>query len=503
MPLRIAVIGAGSIEFTRKLMQDVLTVPEFGDTVFAFTDISERGLDMVKQLAERDIKANRLAARIESTMDRRRALEGADYVINTTRVGGLKAFALDVDIPLKYGVDQCVGDTICAGGIMYGQRNIPVVLEFCRDIREVAAAGALFLNYANPNAMNTWAAEKYGKVRTIGLCHGVQHGHRQLADVIELLVNDGKAPDSPGYVKVTRREVDIICAGVNHQTWYVQVRYRGEDWTGRLLEGFERHPVYAQQEKVRIDVLRRFGYYSTESNGHLSEYLPWYRKRPDEIGNWISLTSWVHGETGGYLRYCTEGRNWFETDFPQWMKEEAPRFVPENRSEEHASYMIEALELGRPYRGHFNVVNGGCIANLPPDCVVETPCYVDRNGISVPRVGDLPLGCAAICNATVSVQRLAVEAAVNGDVALLKQAMLMDPLVGAVCTPPEISQMTDEMLVAQSRWLPQYQGEIRAARQRLASEKPLRRHETNGAARLQIKTLEQLREGRRQGNPRT
>jgi alpha-galactosidase len=499
MSLRIAVIGAGSIEFTRKLVQDVLMVPEFGDTVFAFTDISERNLDMVQRLAERDIKANRLAAHIEPTMDRRRALEGADYVINTTRIGGLRAFALDVDIPLKYGVDQCVGDTICAGGIMYGQRNIPVILEFCRDIREVAAAGALFLNYANPNAMNTWAAEKYGKVRTIGLCHGVQHGHRQLADVIELLVNDGKAPDSPGYVKVTRREVDIICAGVNHQTWYVQVRYRGEDWTGRLLEGFERHPVYAQQEKVRIDVLRRFGYYSTESNGHLSEYLPWYRKRPDEIGNWISLTSWVHGETGGYLRYCTEGRNWFETDFPQWMKEEVPRFVPENRSEEHASYMIEALELGRPYRGHFNVVNGGCITNLPPDCVVETPCYVDRNGISVPRVGDLPLGCVAICNVTVSVQRLAVEAAVHGDVALLKQAMLMDPLVGAVCTSPEISQMTDEMLVAQSGWLPQYQGEIRAAQKRLASEKPLGGHGTAGAARLPVKTPEQLREGQRQG----
>jgi alpha-galactosidase len=503
MPLRIAVIGAGSIEFTHRLMQDVLTVPEFGDTIFAFTDISQRNLDMVAQLAVRDIRANRLAARVESTTDRRRALEGADYVINTTRIGGLEAFALDIDIPLKYGVDQCVGDTICAGGIMYGQRNIPAVLEFCREIKEVAAADALFLNYANPNAMNTWAAEKYGKVRTIGLCHGVQHGHTQLADVIGLLVNDGRTPGSSGYVTVTPREVDIICAGVNHQTWYIRVRYRGEDWTGRLLEGFERHPVYAQQEKVRIDVLRRFGYYSTESNGHLSEYLPWYRKRPGEIRDWISLTNWIDGETGGYLRHCTERRNWFETDFPQWLKEETPRFVAENRSDEHLSYTIEALELGRPYRGHFNVVNNGCITNLPSDCVIEAPCYVDRNGVSVPRIGDLPLGCAAICNATVSVQRLAVEAAVHGDGALLKQAMLMDPLVGAVCTPPEISQMTDEMLMAQSRWLPQYQGEISAARKRLASEKPLGGHGTAGAARLETRTLVQLRDGRRRGTPHT
>ncbi len=503
MALKVAVIGAGSIGFTRKLMQDILTVPELGDTVFAFTDSSERNLDMVTRLAERDIKANGLSARIVPSLDRRRALEGADYVINTTRIGGLEAFALDVDIPLKYGVDQCVGDTLCAGGIMYGQRNIPVVLDFCKDIRDVAAADVLFMNYANPNAMNTWAAEKYGKVRTIGLCHGVQHGHQQIADVIELLVNDGRAPDSPGYVKVAKREVDIICAGLNHQTWYIQVRYRGEDWTGRLLEGFERHPEYSRQEKVRIDVLRRFGYYSTESNGHLSEYLPWYRKRPDEINGWISLDRWIHGETGGYLRYCTEGRNWFETDFPQWMKEEPPRFTPENRSEEHASRVIEALELGRPYRGHLNVVNGGCITNLPPDCVVETPCYVDRNGISIPRVGDLPLGCAAICNSSVSVQRLAVEAAVRGDVTLLRQAMMMDPLVGAVCSTPEITQMTDEMLVAQARWLPQYRGEIAAAQKRLASEKPLGTRGTAGAARLRAKSVEELREDKRQGKPRT
>ncbi len=503
MPLKIAVIGAGSIGFTRKLMQDILTVPELGETVFAFTDISQRNLDMVTRLAERDIAANRLGARIAASVDRRRALEGADYVMNTTRIGGLEAFALDVDIPLKYGVDQCVGDTLCAGGIMYGQRNIPVVLDFCRDIREVAASDALFVNYANPNAMNTWAAQKYGKVRTIGLCHGVQHGHQQIAEVIELLVNDGKSPDSQGYVKVAKSDVDIICAGLNHQTWYVQVRYRGEDWTGRLLEGFQRHPVYSQQEKVRIDVLRRFGYYSTESNGHLSEYLPWYRKRPGEIKGWISLDRWIHGETGGYLRYCTEGRNWFETDFPQWLKEEPPRFTPENRSEEHASYVIEGLELGRRYRGHLNVVNNGCITNLPSDCVVETPCYADRNGISVPRVGDLPLGCAAVCNATVSVQRLAVEAAVHGDVALLKQAMMMDPLVGAVCTTPEISQMTDEMLVAQSRWLPQYQKDLKAVQARLASERPLGGHGTEGAARLRTKTVEELREDKRQGKSRT
>ncbi|MCG3179694.1 MAG: Alpha-galactosidase [Phycisphaerae bacterium] len=493
MPVTVAIIGAGSIGFTRRLFRDILSVPELADTHFALTDISRRNLEMVAQLCRKDIRGNRLSATVSHTTDRRRALAGADFVINCTRIGGLEAFALDVDIPLKYGVDQCVGDTLCAGGIMYGQRNIPCILDFCRDIREVAARDALLLNYANPNAMNTWAANVHGRVNTIGLCHGVAGGHRQIAEVIELLVNDGRKPGSPGFTPVTAKDVHIICAGINHQTWYVQVRYRGRDWTGRLLEGFRRHPVFRRTEKVRIDVLSRFGYYSTESNGHLSEYVAWYRKRPREIRRWIDLSRWINGETGGYLRVCTEGRNWFRTDFPNWLKAEDRPIGPDDRSGEHGSWIIESLVTGRVYRGHFNVVNNGCIANLPADAIVEVPGYVDANGVSIPRVGNLPLGCAAVCNASITVQRLAVEAAVRGDVGLLKQAMMMDPLVGAACDPNEISQMTDEMLVAQRKWLPQYAGAIAAARRRLATEKPLGRHSGRGAARLPTRTVGQMK----------
>ena len=493
MSIKVAVIGAGSIGFTRKLMGDILTVPELGNTHFAFHDVNKRNLDMIAQLAERDIQANGVRARLTATVDRRRALADADYVLNLTRIGGLDAFKLDVDIPLKYGVDQCVADTLCAGGIMYGQRNIPQILAFCKDIREVAKPNALFLSYANPMAINTWGALKYGGVNALGLCHGVQGAHRQICEIIQLLVNKGEKPGSRGFVPVTREDVSITAAGLNHQTWFVRVLYRGEDWTGRLLEGFERHPLYGKTEKVRIDVLRRFGYYSTESNGHLSEYLPWYRKRPNEIRKWIDLSSWGHGETGGYLRVCTEGRNWFKTDFPNWLKADAPRFSPETRSHEHGSYIIEALETGRVYRGHFNVRNNGCIPNLPEDAVVEVPGYIDRHGFNVPRVGDLPLGCAAVCNASISVQRLAVEAAVHADVTLLKQAFLMDPLVGAACDPPEISQMVDEMLVAQARWLPQFKSEIPKARKRLASEKRLGKRTAQGAARLKTRTITQLK----------
>ena len=224
--------------------------------------------------------------------------------------------------------------------------------------------------------------------------------------------------------------------------------------------------------------------------------MPWYRKRPDEIKDWIELGSWIDGETGGYLRVCTEGRNWFEHDFPNWLKEEVPPFTPENRSKEHGSYIIEGLETGRAYRGHFNVVNNGCIANLPDDAIVEVPGYVDGNGVGIPRVGDLPEVCAAICNASISVQRLAVQAAVKGDATLLKQAMLMDPLVGAVCNPPEIWQMTDDMLVAQARWLPQYKKAIREAKRNLKGAKPLGTHGAEGAARVHTKTVDEMERDR-------
>ncbi len=494
MAIKIAMIGAGSIGFTRRLMRDILSVPELADTTFAFNDISESNLNMVTQLCQRDIAGSGVPARLVSTLDRREAIADSDYVISLIRQGGLEAFQLDIDIPLKYGVDQCVGDTLCAGGIMYGQRTIPVLLDFCKDIREVAKPGALFLNYSNPMAMNTWACNQYGGVKTIGLCHGVQGAHWQITDCVERWAK--KQGLLAADEKLHRRDVHVIAAGLNHQTWFIHVEWNGIDMLPYLLELFESHPEYSQTEKVRIDVLRRFGYYSTESNGHLSEYLPWYRKRTDEILQWIDLSSWINGETGGYLRVCTEGRNWFETDFPNWMKEPPLDLATYKRSEEHGSYIIEGLETGRIYRGHFNVVNQGNITNLPDGCVVEIPGYVDRTGIHMPVVGDLPLACAATCAVSARVQEMSVEAAVRGDVTLLKQAMLHDPLVGAVCNPEEVWQMTDEMLVAQAQWLPQYAGEIPQAKARLEQAERngtrVKLVVTQGAARLHTKTVEEM-----------
>ncbi len=477
MSFKIAIIGAGSVGFTRKLCSDLLKVPEFEDVEFALTDISAHNLDMITQILRRIVSVNRLKTRVTATTDRRRALDGARYVMNVVRIGGLEAFATDISIPLKYGVDQCVGDTICAGGILYAQRGIAAILDFCKDIREVAEPGALLLNYANPMAMMTWAAIDHGQVNTVGLCHGVQNGHRQIANALG----------------VPMEETEIFCSGINHQTWYLDIRHKGRKVSREaLIEAFERHPLYSRQEKVRIDVLKRFGYYSTESNGHLSEYLPWYRKRPDQILDWISLDDWIHGETGGYLRYSTENRNWFEQDFPRFLDEAGGQLSDYRRTDEHASHILEALETGRVYRGHFNVKNGGVIRNLPDDCIIESPGFVDRFGINMVEGVTLPDACAATCSASVNVQRMGMKAAVTGDVELLKQSVLHDPLVGAICTPEEVWQMVDEMLVAQAQWLPQYADAIPAARERLAHPR-VKTREWAGAARLDVRSVAELR----------
>ncbi len=481
--VKIAIIGAGSLGFTRRLVHDVLCVPELQDAAFVLHDINEHNLDMIHQLLDRDIKAAGIAATVSKTLDRRAAVADANYVICCVRVAGMEGFKTDIEIPLKYGVDQCVGDTLCAGGIMYGQRTIACMLDFCEDIREVADPDVLMLNYSNPNAMNTWACNAFGGVETVGLCHGVQGGHNLIAKALG----------------VPKEEVDFICAGINHQTWYIQIKHNGRlIESDELLEAMESNPGIAKREKVRIDMLRRFGYFTTESNGHVSEYVPWYRKRPDEIPEWICMDQWILGETGGYYRVCFEKRNWFEYEFPELLAK-GPQPIGGSRSHEHGSYIIESLETGRVYRGHFNVPNAGIITNLPDGCIVEVPGYVDRNGINIPVVGELPLACAATCSASVRVQEMAVEAAVFGDEMLLKQAMLHDPLTGAVLNPPEIWQMTDEMLVAQAEWLPQYADYVPIAKQNLERDyiEP-RAAKPNPATRLAARSVEEMVELHRQ-----
>ncbi|MFF2597336.1 alpha-glucosidase/alpha-galactosidase [Priestia megaterium] len=439
--IKIAMIGAGSVGFTRRLMMDILAVPELQDTEFHFMDINPENLVMVTNLCQQMIKKNNLPAKIYSTTNQRAALTDADYVICTVRVGGLDAFKHDINIPLKYGVDQCVGDTLGPGGIFFGLRTIPVLLELAKNMRELCP-DALLLNYSNPMAINMWALRRAGGIRAVGLCHGVQGGHSQIAAALGL----------------PKKEVDITCAGINHQTWYIQADYKGKDMLPYLLEGFQKHPDLSEIEPCRIDVLKRFGYYSTESNGHLSEYLPWYRKRPAEIDKWIYKGKWIGGQTAGYLIHCQEKTDEYREMYPKWLNGEVDYIKLGERSEEHGSYIIEALETGRTYRGHLNIENKNLITNLQTGSTIEIPCYVDGNGIIPTYIGDLPMPCAATCRASISVQEMAVEAALTGNRELVKQAVLHDPLTAAVCNTEEVWQMCDELFDAHKDLLPQFNG---------------------------------------------
>ena len=436
--MKIAFVGAGSLGFTRRLMADILSVPEFRDTEFRFMDIDKDRLEKVAAVCRKTIKLNRLGATVTTSAQRKRALEGSDCVFCVARVGGLKAFEKDIRIPLKYGVDQCVGDTLCVGGIFYAMRTIPVILGICEDMRAVCP-DAMLINHTNPMAMNSWAAYKHGGVRYVGLCHGVEEGARRIAKAL----------------KIPPKELDFVCAGINHQSWYIKVSHKGKDMLPRLLDAFLADPDLSKQEPVRIEVMRRFGYFSTESNGHLSEYVPWFRKRKKELARWIGPGSWIHGETGGYLRDCRETADYFEKYWKQFLKGEVPSGELGPRSGEHGSHIIEAIETGRPYRGHFNVWNDGVITNLP-GCVVEGPCYVDRHGIQPLRIGALPAQCAALIRNSINVQALAVEAAVTGNRDLVKQAVALDPLCGAVLNLEEVWAMCDEMFDALAPWLPQF-----------------------------------------------
>ena len=276
-------------------------------------------------------------------------------------------------------------------------------------------------------------------MRTIGLCHGVEGGAHRIA----------RAYDIP------LKELDFVCAGINHQTWYIKLSHKGKDLVPGLLKAMLAHPEIARQEPVRLEILRRFGYFSTESNGHLSEYVPWFRKRKKELKRWIGPDSWINGEPGGYLRVCRESADYFRENYEQFLRGELKEIELGSRSGEHGSYIVEALETGRAYRGHLNVWNDGAITNLPP-CVIEVPCYVDRHGIQALHVGALPAQCAAVLKNTITVQELTVEAAVTGNRELVKQAVALDPLCGAALNLEEIWAMCDEMFAALAPWLPQF-----------------------------------------------
>jgi len=434
--VKIAMIGAGSIVFCKTLLNDMLQTPALAGATYALMSPTDAKLRKMEALAQRMISDNGVNAQVYATTDRREALRDADYVICMIQVGGVEAFRHDYEIPLKYGVDQCIGDSLGPGGVMRGLRTIPVLVNLVRDMEEVSRPGALLLNYANPMAACCLALGRVSEVPFIGLCHGVQ----TTLDLIS------------GYVGVPKEEIDYLCAGINHMAWFLKLEHKGQDLYPLFKANCEK-PEYYVNEKVRIEVMRHFGYFMTESTGHLSEYVPWFRSSERALREFCDQPAFG-GESGAYYRWCKLVAEKYAQIDP--LEYESTALEP--RSVEYCSYVLEAHATGRPFRLQGNVRNDGYITNLPPGCCVEVPVYVDREGLHPLRVGALPPQCAALNQSNVSVQVLAVEAALSGDPELAMQAIALDPLTSAVCTLREVREMTAELLAAEAQWLPQFVG---------------------------------------------
>ncbi len=436
MPKKVAMIGAGSVVFCKTLMSDILATPALADSEFALMSRTEPKLRRMEAFAKRMIAENGLPATVWATLDRREALRDADFVVVMIQVGGIEAFGLDYEIPLKYGVDQCIGDSLGPGGVFRGLRTIPVLQDIAADMEDIANPGALMLQYANPMGANCLALGWSTAAPFVGLCHGVQ-------TTLDLIA---------GYCNVPKDEITYTCGGINHMDWFLTLEHQGRDLYPTLRAVFER-PEYYKNEKVRGEVFRHFGYFMTESTGHLSEYLPWFRKSARALGLYCDEPSFG-GESGAYYKYAKALAAKYADHDP--LESESAKI--ERRSVEYCSYIMEAIATGKPFRFMGNVRNDGYITNLPDGCCVEVPTFADATGLHPTRIGELPPQLAAACQTNINVQTLAAEAALTLDTEHIVHAVALDPLTGAVLTLKEIRDMCSEMLEAQREWLPHFQG---------------------------------------------
>ena len=437
--VKIAMIGAGSLVFCQTLVKDILETEVLRDSEICLMSRTKPKLDKMHDHVARLIRDNNLPARVSSTLDRKEALKDAKYVIIMIQVGGMDAFELDYKIPLKYGVDQCIGDSLGPGGVFRALRTIPVLLDIAEDMKELCP-DALMLNYANPMGANCTALGKATDISYIGLCHGVQ-------TTLDLISR---------YVEVPKDQIEFLAAGINHMAWFLSIRDRrnGLDLNPLLREKIEK-PEYYVQEKVRAEVMRHFGYFMTESTGHLSEYLPWFRSSKRALELYCDQPDFG-GESGAYYNYCRMIADKFEGI--DYLKNE-PTLL-NGRSVEYCSYILEAIETDRIFRLNGNVRNDGYISNLPAGCCVEVPIYVDSRGLHPERVGALPPPCAAMNQSNITVQELTVNATLSGNPEYIMHAIAMDPLTSAVCTLKEIREMVAEMMESQRQWLPQFREKV-------------------------------------------
>jgi alpha-galactosidase len=429
---KITIIG-GASAFTDSLVRDFLSL-DLPSGTLALVDIDKRRLDLAGKSVQKIVQASGKKWKVQASTERRDLLRGTDYLINTIEVSGMQTVQLDNDIPLKYGIDQCIGDTIGPGGLFKAMRTIPVWLEILRDAEKLCPK-AQVINYTNPMCMITLAGLRATGMKIVGLCHSVQGTGMGLAKV----------------AGVPYEEMAWECAGINHMAWFTKLEHNGKDLYPVLRKRCQEPEVY-ERDPVRWDIMNHFGYFVTESSGHFSEYVPYYRKRPDLIKK--HCRDGYRGGTSFYRNMWPDSRKNRDNHRKKIIAGTEP--ITFRRSAEYASVIVEAMETGRPAVVHGNVINAGLIDNLLAGGCVELACLVDRNGLTPTRYGKLPEQVAALCRANMAVFELGVQAALNQDKEAFYHAMMLDPLTAAVLSPGEIRQMTDEMIRAEKKYIPAF-----------------------------------------------
>ena len=423
---KFAFIGAGSLQFTSKCVRDLLTFPAFEECEFALMDNNADNLRNIEKVVKTIIeKMNRPKCIVTATQDRIEALKNADGVLCTIFNGDVDIWQYDITIPKKYGVDINVGDTRSVSGIFRALRNIPVMLEICRDI-EKYCPNAIFLNYTNPMPTLCGAMLKHSNVEVTGLCHSVQGTVKMLSE----------------WLDIPYEEITYKCMGVNHQAFYTILRHNNEDLYPRLRKLME-NPEYFNKEQVRNEMFLKLGYYVTESSGHNSEYNQWFRKRPDLIEKYCTHgTGWNPGEYAFSLNLRKDRKANTQKQYDDWFNEKFDK----SKSLEYAADIFNArIGDGKPFVFNGNVINHGSIPNLPDDACVEVPVVADRMGMKTTIAGALPDHLAILVNTTARIENLVVEAAVKKSKEMVYRAVYMDPLTSAVCSLDEIKNMCDEL----------------------------------------------------------
>jgi alpha-galactosidase len=440
---KITFIGAGSLEFTGELVRDILTFSLLQDATISLMDIDAERLKFAETAVTKIITEGQYPANVVATLDRAEALKGADAVLTTILSGSTEIWRHDIEIPKKYGVDINVGDTRGPSGIFRFLRTLPDMMDIVRDMEKVCP-DAVLLNYTNPMAMLVSAIQKQTFINVTGLCHSVQGTAMMLADWIGAPFN----------------EIDYLCAGINHQAWYLNYRWNGKDAYPQIHKAITERPELYNEEQVRNEMYLALGYYVTESSGHNSEYNWWFRKRPDLIEKYCTHgTGWNPGEYAYILKeYQHNEANW-----KSLVKEKLAQPLTEEdleRGHEYAAYIINALQGGEMFKFNGNVPNTGLITNLPEDACVEVPVVVDKAGFHPIYVGALPPECALLTQLSSGIEELAIQASLTGDPTLVYRAICHDPLTASVLSLREIKDLVNELFAQHKDYLPQFKHHV-------------------------------------------